>query len=366
MESGAIYENTATVAGGGIYNYTQDGYADTTFTMQGGEISGNSAPNGAGITNYSVVRLESGEIKNNTAEEYGGGVYTSDYNKLDVAEGVIFSGNAASRVYERDRGDTVIETAYQQHVKATRWTEPLTQGYNNYDIIYSDAIVSATFFVRTDDETEPETVAELVLFDNEAPGERMPGNPVREGFVFAGWWTKDGTDDDWGEQFTKDTPASESITLYAKWALPVYYSVTYVGNGNTGGAVPEDSGSPYLAGDTVTILGQGELTRSDYTFRGWATSAGGDVLYNPGETFMIAGDTILYAVWESNDVPKPSDSPNNPQPSSPSRPDPTPTFPSNVPRTGDSGVAGYLIAMLVSALLAVALYLRNRARRRFK
>ena len=53
-------------------------------------------------------------------------------------------------------------------------------------------------------------------------------------------------------------------------------TVTYDGNGNTGGTVPVDASSPYLQGATVTVLGNtGTLVKTGYTFAGWNTAANG-------------------------------------------------------------------------------------------
>ena len=49
-------------------------------------------------------------------------------------------------------------------------------------------------------------------------GEGLPTtNPTRTDYKFLGWYTKDGTGGDWGEEFTADSTVSEDITVYAKW-----------------------------------------------------------------------------------------------------------------------------------------------------
>ena len=63
---------------------------------------------------------------------------------------------------------------------------------------------------------------------------------------------------------------SSNVTFYAKWTENPY-TVTYNGNGNTGGAVPLD-GTGYNNGDAVTVLGNtGSLVKTGYTFAGWNT-----------------------------------------------------------------------------------------------
>lgn len=79
------------------------------------------------------------------------------------------------------------------------------------------------------------------------------------------------------------------------------YTVTYNGNGNTGGTVPADN-QTYQQNDTVTVAdNNGELTKTGYTFAGWNTAADGSgPNYNPEATFnMSAANITLYAKWSS-------------------------------------------------------------------
>lgn len=77
------------------------------------------------------------------------------------------------------------------------------------------------------------------------------------------------------------------------------YTVTYDGNGNTGGSAPTDGSSPYDDESVVTVLGQGTLVRSGgYLFSNWNTAADGSGHnYYPSDTFAISADTVLYAIW---------------------------------------------------------------------
>jgi uncharacterized repeat protein (TIGR02543 family) len=88
------------------------------------------------------------------------------------------------------------------------------------------------------------------------------------------------------------------VTLYAQWTENTY-TVTYNGNGNTGGAVPTDATSYHMA-DTATVLGNtGTLVRTGYTFAGWNTAAGGSgTSYAGSDTFAIGTSNVtLYAQW---------------------------------------------------------------------
>lgn len=77
---------------------------------------------------------------------------------------------------------------------------------------------------------------------------------------------------------------------------PTTYTVSY--NANTGQGTMVDSNSPYASGATVTVLSN-TFTKDGYTFDGWNTSADGTgTSYVSGQTFIITGNTTLYAQWE--------------------------------------------------------------------
>ncbi len=126
-----------------------------------------------------------------------------------------------------------------------------------------------------------------------------PGNLVKTGYYFSGWNT---TSNGYGSNYT----ASQSVVmgpanlvLYAKWTTNPTYTVTYNGNGNTGGSVPIDPTS-YEQGSTVTVPGNtGNLVKTGYFFSGWNTLANGSgSSYTQGQTFaMGSANTTLYAKW---------------------------------------------------------------------
>jgi uncharacterized repeat protein (TIGR02543 family) len=80
------------------------------------------------------------------------------------------------------------------------------------------------------------------------------------------------------------------------------YSVTYNGNGSTGGSLPSVS-KPYLDGDSVSVLGNtGSLVNGDNMFAGWNTKADGTGKdYAAWDTFNIDAENVtLYAKWRSS------------------------------------------------------------------
>ncbi|GAU80108.1 endo-1,4-beta-xylanase A precursor partial sequence [Fusibacter sp. 3D3] len=128
------------------------------------------------------------------------------------------------------------------------------------------------------------------------------GTLVKTNNTFAGWNTaSDGTGTNYAPAATFNMGAG-NVTLYAKWTEDPKYTVTYDGNGKTGGNVPVD-GLTYYSGGSVTVLSNtGTLVKMYSTFAGWNTSADGTGTdYAPAATFnMGAGNVTLYAKWIAN------------------------------------------------------------------
>ena len=124
------------------------------------------------------------------------------------------------------------------------------------------------------------------------------GSLQKNGYTFYNWNTAangSGTSYAVGSTFT----ITADKVLYAQWTS-ITYTVTYEGNGSTSGTAPVDTSSPYASGSTVTVLGNGNLEKSDYTFSNWNTAANGSgTSYAVGSTFTITADKVLYAQWTS-------------------------------------------------------------------
>jgi len=105
-----------------------------------------------------------------------------------------------------------------------------------------------------------------------------------------------------GEDYMFSVVVVDSEGLRSKTATTTsnatLYSVSYDGNGNTGGAAPVDP-SAYRQTRPVTVLGSGTLTRTGYSFAGWNTASDGSgTAYAPGGTFSMGpSDITLHAQW---------------------------------------------------------------------
>lgn len=116
--------------------------------------------------------------------------------------------------------------------------------------------------------------------------------PTRTGYSFLGWSTSSSATTatySAGGSYT----ANASATLYAVWKANTY-TITYNANGGTG--APSNQTKTY--GVTLT-LSSVKPTRTNYTFKGWGTSASATTIkYSAGGSYSANAAITLYAVWE--------------------------------------------------------------------
>lgn len=121
----------------------------------------------------------------------------------------------------------------------------------------------------------------------------------RTGYTFAGWNTvAKPTNENPGTSYDSDSTISTGATLYAQWTANSY-TVKFNANGGTGTMV--DQKFTYDAAEAP--LSANKFTKTGYHFAGWATSAGGAVVYSDQQPVknLASGDSVtLYAVWVQN------------------------------------------------------------------
>ena len=117
-------------------------------------------------------------------------------------------------------------------------------------------------------------------------------SPSRTGYTLQGWYTTSGVKVDSSTAVT----ISSNHTLYAHWSVNTY-KIQFNANGGTG-----TMSSMTCTYNVECVLNKNEFLLSAKSFKGWATSAGGAVLYDDEETVInltaIDGEIItLYAKW---------------------------------------------------------------------
>jgi uncharacterized repeat protein (TIGR02543 family) len=93
---------------------------------------------------------------------------------------------------------------------------------------------------------------------------------------------------------------SDDGRIYAlNGTAPTFLTVSYNGNGSTGGSPPNDA-TEYQPNDSATVLGNtNHLFRAGFLFNGWNTTAiGSGTGYAPGATLVLGPSSItLHAQW---------------------------------------------------------------------
>jgi uncharacterized repeat protein (TIGR02543 family) len=117
------------------------------------------------------------------------------------------------------------------------------------------------------------------------------------GKVFAKWVDENGADVSTANPYTLTMPAA-NVTLQPVFnSLPAgQFSITYLGNGNTGGTAPATDGPNATAPKTLATAGS--LVRTGFTFAGWNTRANGSgTAYAAGASYSTVANLTLYAQW---------------------------------------------------------------------
>lgn len=118
--------------------------------------------------------------------------------------------------------------------------------------------------------------------------------------IYYGDWVNHDDNWNWNNRRRGD---GEWAGIRAEWK-PITYTIKYHGNGATGGSM-DNTTCTY---DTAKNLRNNAFTRTGYTFKGWATSANGGVVYSNKQSVKNLKSTKgavvdLYAVWADETAP---------------------------------------------------------------
>lgn len=293
LSGGKIVGNTAPDGfGGGVY--LNSGAA--SFVMDGGEISGNTAiKSGGGVfvdNSAATLTINDGKITDNSTEGNGGGIYTVDisYTNLAISASTIFSGNVAVCYY------IDADASLYPGIQSASVSIPGTFVLNNYDINYAGypACYPIIYDANGGSGTAP---AEY----GNAEGETFPAAAntftAPPGMQFKEWNTQsDGQGIGYAAGATVTMP-DHALTLYAIWENVTTYTITYDANGGSGTAPTESNKE---AGATFTAALNTFMAPSGMKFKEWNTQSDGrGTGYAAGVIVTMPGQAlILYAIWE--------------------------------------------------------------------
>ncbi|MBQ8546603.1 MAG: InlB B-repeat-containing protein [Clostridia bacterium] len=117
---------------------------------------------------------------------------------------------------------------------------------------------------------------------------------TRNGYTFKGWSTSVNEDVVFTDGASYTMGTNSSYTLYAVWQAN-QNTLVFDANGGSG-----SMSNMTIATDSTVWLNTNSFTKEYYTFKGWSTSANGDVVYKDGARYIMGTNSsyTLYAVWE--------------------------------------------------------------------
>jgi uncharacterized repeat protein (TIGR02543 family) len=200
-----LFNNNGEADGGGAVFL----HGNATMDASGVTFSNNSSKSDGG-----AIKIDSGQVNisnaafsGNTAGTNGGAMSIPYANlaNLNVADNVTFSSNSAHARYQLAPID---QPTYDAHIFATTWSNSVSNGYNNYDISYTNG---EQIFLANFESNGGSNVARQEVARDETVSK--PANPTRGHHTFAGWFT----DEDLTDNFDFTTPITTDLVLYAKW-----------------------------------------------------------------------------------------------------------------------------------------------------
>lgn len=290
-----IDRNTASGSGGGLYLNSASASTTNELYLYGSTVDANTSTSGSGggiyAGAYCFVAISESSVSRGTAGDSGGGIYVLNSSSCSIENGSIdgnTAANAGGGIYLNATGTLVVYgTSYITNNNATAGNGGgIFTG--NYD--YSNPASTSAY---QNIMTAPETI----FYGNHAIAAFFPPNNASD-FINIGYTTTS-----LSVSGVYVHPLNNYDINYMGPRPLEFFSVFYDANGGTGSYT---SGS--LEIDTVyTVLSPDEtgITRPGYTFAGWNTEPDGSAAaYQPGDTFTITGNTVLYAQWVSNSIPE--------------------------------------------------------------
>ncbi|MDD3861609.1 MAG: InlB B-repeat-containing protein, partial [Candidatus Gracilibacteria bacterium] len=183
------------------------------------------------------------------------------------------------------------------------WSDGVVTAERTDSFVTEHKTISAIFAINTytvtfdiNEGDDGSTAAQTLTYNT--PTALTANGFTRTGYTFAGWATTAEGEVTYADEASY-TIGTGNVTLYAKWTINTY-TVTFDGNGSTGGTEPNDQTKTH---DITLVLAtnSGTLIKTGYTFDGWNTAANGSGTdYAEGENYTANVGVTLYAKWTIN------------------------------------------------------------------
>lgn len=119
------------------------------------------------------------------------------------------------------------------------------------------------------------------------------------GWTFRGWATSSAAAAGITYSSISGTAFSASATVYATYSQAI--TLSYNGNGNTGGSTAAQTGTRYFntgnySNPSFTLAANG-FSKTSYAFSNWALGSASGTQYAAGASVTLSANTTMYAVW---------------------------------------------------------------------
>ncbi len=219
--------------------------------------------------------------------------------KTDAVDGHTWNYFGARR-QSGERTDIEVTTEWQTFTLEYTATEDIRDPSN---VIWTDFVFyggwseGETLYVRNisvqlADEVGGDSALPSMIVEYDSEYGTLP-TPTREGYSFAGWWTKDGSQDgDWGTEvvdLTTVTTAQDHI-LYSRWTLNTYAVTLNFGDLQESQEIELGYGTALSEIEVPTI--------EDYTFVGFYLDANFEEAVDSAT--VITSEMTLYLKYEAS------------------------------------------------------------------
>lgn len=181
-----------------------------------------------------------------------------------------------------------------QTIEATMEDNVVTLTYNNATMRFLKKVTYNVSF----ESNGGSTLEALSVLNGKSFAQ--PNDPVRDGFVFVGWYV----DSEFKAPFAfQADPVTSDITLYARWSEALLGGVEYTVEFDANYEEAENPVAMTTSGGK--LFGLPTLDREGYEFKGWwiSDNENGDQLsYRYEEGMMLDANTTLYALWQSKET----------------------------------------------------------------
>ena len=119
----------------------------------------------------------------------------------------------------------------------------------------------------------------------------------KTGYTFVGWRVDKIAS---SSVLSSQTMPDSNLSLYAVYRQTI--TLSYNGNGATGGSTASQSGYRYYNNGNINnpsfTLRSNGFSRTNYSFVNWRMGSGSGTAYNAGSSVTLSSNTVFYAYWQ--------------------------------------------------------------------